>query len=128
MRTRRPNDSIGWQINFITDSRGENNSVIHVIATIELKPGTRNAFLAEFRKLMPAVLAEVGCIEYGPAVDVPSSIVAQIPIRESVVTIVEKWESLEHLKTHLSAPHMGPYRQAVAEFVVATKLVILEPV
>ncbi len=34
--------------------------MIHVIATIELNPGTREAFLEEFRKLVPLVRAEAG--------------------------------------------------------------------
>ena len=42
--------------------------MIHVIATIELAPGSRDAFLAEFGKLIPDVKAEAGCIAYGPAV------------------------------------------------------------
>jgi quinol monooxygenase YgiN len=101
--------------------------MIHVIATIELKPGTREAFLAEFYKLVPHVIAEVGCIEYGPTIDVASGIAAQKPIREEVVIVIEKWASLDHLKTHLSAPHMTPYREAVKEMVIATRLEILEP-
>mgnify|MGYP000881566127 CR=1 FL=1 len=44
--------------------------MIHVIATIELQPGVRDRFLAEVAGLVPAVRAEAGCIEYGPAVDV----------------------------------------------------------
>ena len=43
--------------------------MIHVIATVELNPGTRDKFLAEFRKIIPDVKAEAGCIEYGPAID-----------------------------------------------------------
>ena len=34
--------------------------MIHVIAAIEVKPGKREAFLAEFHKLMPSVRAEAG--------------------------------------------------------------------
>jgi quinol monooxygenase YgiN len=101
--------------------------MIHVIATIELNPGTREAFLAEFHKLIPQVLAEQGCIEYGPTIDVPTGLAAQQPIRDHVVTIVEEWESLDHLKAHLAAPHMKPYREAVKEMVVSTKLSILQP-
>ncbi len=50
--------------------------MIHVIATIELGPGRRESFLAEFRRLVPEVLAEDGCIESGPAVDVESGLAA----------------------------------------------------
>ena len=43
--------------------------MIHVIAVITAKPGMRDAILQEFRANMPAVHAEQGCIEYGPAID-----------------------------------------------------------
>jgi quinol monooxygenase YgiN len=101
--------------------------MIHVIANIELNAGTREAFLAEFHKLVPLVLAEDGCIEYGPAIDLPSGIGLQQPLRDDVVTVVEKWQSLEHLKQHLAAPHMRDYRVAVSEMVVGTKLFVLQP-
>ncbi|MFO0954711.1 MAG: putative quinol monooxygenase [Isosphaeraceae bacterium] len=101
--------------------------MIHVIATIELREGTREAFLDEFRKIVPPVRAEEGCIEYGPAVDVDSGISAQGGVRPDVVTVVEKWETLDHLRAHLSAPHMVEYRPKVQDFVVRTTLAVLEP-
>ncbi|MCB1804273.1 MAG: antibiotic biosynthesis monooxygenase, partial [Candidatus Competibacteraceae bacterium] len=39
--------------------------MIHVLATIQLKPGQRAAFLQEFHQVMPKVHQEQGCIEYG---------------------------------------------------------------
>jgi quinol monooxygenase YgiN len=102
-------------------------AMIHVIANIEVHAGRREAFLAEFRKLVPLVLAEDGCIEYGPAVDVPSGIGAQQPLRDDIVTVVEKWQGLEHLRQHLAAPHMLDYRAAVKEMVSDTTLFVLEP-
>lgn len=101
--------------------------MIYVIATVEAKPGKRDAFLAEFHKNVPNVRAEKGCLEYGPTVDAKTDIKAQIPLRESVITIVEKWESLEALKAHLVAPHMTTYRERVRDYVVGTTLQILEP-
>jgi quinol monooxygenase YgiN len=101
--------------------------MIFVIATIEVKPGKREAFLAEFHKNMPNVQAEQGCIEYGPTVDLASGLKAQIPLRENVVTIVEKWESLPALQAHIVAPHMATYRERVKEIVVGSALQILEP-
>src|SRR5271166_4697253 len=41
--------------------------MIHVVAIITAKPGMREAILKEFRANVPAVHAEDGCIEYGPA-------------------------------------------------------------
>jgi quinol monooxygenase YgiN len=101
--------------------------MIHVIATIELHAGRRADLLAEFRTIVPRVLAEDGCLEYGPAIDAPTDIAAQHPVREHAVTVVEKWASLEHLKRHLAAPHMQEYRARVHDLVARTTLVILTP-
>jgi quinol monooxygenase YgiN len=101
--------------------------MIHVIAIVELHEGQRDAFLAEFRLIIPHVLAEAGCLEYGPAVDVQTDIRAQHAERPNIVTIIEKWDSVEHLKAHLAAPHMGEYRGRVKPLVARTTLHVLSP-
>ena len=101
--------------------------MIHVIAAIEIHPGKREAFLDEFRSLAPKVRAEAGCIDYGPTVDAETDIGAQGPLRENVVTIMERWESVEALKAHLAAPHMAEYRKNVESLVAGLTLHILEP-
>ena len=101
--------------------------MIYVIASIQLKPGTRDAFLAEFHRLVPKVRAENGCLDYGPTVDAQTDIAAQVPNRDDVVTIVEQWESLDALKAHLAAPHMAEYRGNVKDYVVGSTLQILQP-
>jgi len=101
--------------------------MICVIAKIELAEGRRDDFLARFHELVPKVLEEEGCLEYGPMVDVPTSIGAQTPTRDHVVTVVEKWENVEALEAHLIAPHMLEYRKAVKPMVVGTSIEILEP-
>lgn len=101
--------------------------MIHVIATIETAAGRRDAVLAEFRRLIPLVRAEAGCIEYGTAIDVASGLSVQGPSRPNVVTVVEKWESLDALKAHAQAPHMQEYRTRVKDLVVGMTLQVLEP-
>ena len=101
--------------------------MIHVLATIELQPGTREKFLTEFRGVMPAVRAEVGCIEYGPAIDAATDIPQQQRLGDDKVLVVEKWESLEALKAHLVAPHMLAYRERVKSYVARVGLQILQP-
>ena len=101
--------------------------MIHVIATIELAEGKREAFLKEFRALVPKVRAEAGCLEYGPTIDVVSGIAVQGPPRPDVVTVVEKWGDLPSLQAHLVAPHMQEYRPRVKHLVQSTTLQILEP-
>jgi quinol monooxygenase YgiN len=101
--------------------------MIFVIATIDLNPGTRDSFLKEFHQIVPLVHAEAGCLEYGPTTDASTDVPTQMPWRADTVTVVEKWESLEHLKAHSVAPHMVAYRPKVKDFVRSVTLQILEP-
>jgi quinol monooxygenase YgiN len=101
--------------------------MIHVIATVELHEGKRAAFLEEFHRLVPLVHAEDGCLEYGPTVDVASGLGAQGPVRDDVVVIIEKWQSLDALRAHTAAPHMAEYRVRIKELVKSVKLQVLEP-
>ena len=101
--------------------------MISVLATIEVAEGRRNDFLAVFRELVPKVMAEEGCVEYGPWLDVPTSISAQDPIRDNVVTAIEKWESIETLEAHLIAPHMLEFRKSIKDLVQGISLQILRP-
>lgn len=101
--------------------------MIHVIATIETAPGMREDFLAAFAELVPDVRAEQGCIEYGPATDLATSIADQPAPRDNVVTVIEKWQSVEALKKHLEAPHMVRYRRTVKDLVLGVSIRVLEP-
>ena len=56
--------------------------MIFVIATIEIEAGRREDFLEEFHKIVPDVHAEDGCLEYGPTVDLETTIDAQPDARE----------------------------------------------
>ena len=99
--------------------------MIHVIASIGVKPGKRAAFIEIFKANVPAVRAENGCIEYIPAVDADSGIEAQWK-DGSVVTVIEKWETLDALHTHLAAPHMEQFRADTADMVEDVSLTILK--
>ena len=101
--------------------------MIHVLATIELQPGTRGRFLEEFARNVPNVRAEHGCLEYGAAVDVPTGLANQSPLRDNVVVVIEKWDDLEALRAHLAAPHMTAYRARVRDFVVRSAIQVLDP-
>jgi quinol monooxygenase YgiN len=102
-------------------------SMIYVIATVQVVAGKRDQFLEEFHRLVPSVLAEKGCLFYGPTIDVASGLARQIPLRDSVVTIVESWVSLEDLQAHIVAPHMATYRDRVKDLVSGSELQILSP-
>jgi quinol monooxygenase YgiN len=101
--------------------------MIHVIATIELAPGTREAFLAVFRQLIAEVRAEKGCIEYGPAIDSQTDLTNQTKVGPDKVVVVEKWEDLPALKAHSDSPHMQSYRVKVKDYVRGVELLVLDP-
>lgn len=101
--------------------------MLHVLATVELHPGTREKFLAELRQVVPKVRAEEGCLEYTPTIDAETSLPVQGDRRENVVVIVERWETMQHLEAHLVAPHMMEYRPKVREFIHRVGLQLLQP-
>lgn len=101
--------------------------MVHVIATIDIAPGKRDEYLELFAQLVPKVLAEQGCLAYGPTVDVDSGIGVQVPLRDNVVTVVEQWADLDALQTHVSAPHMREYTESVRDIVVGLTLQVLTP-
>jgi quinol monooxygenase YgiN len=99
--------------------------MINVIATIRVKTGSLSDFLEIFKANMPKVRAEKGCIEYFPAVDIDAKLPPQI-LDNNVVTVIEKWESLEALHNHLETPHMQAYRERVKGIVVELSLKVLK--
>jgi len=101
--------------------------MIHVIATIKVKPGTREKFLGILKANVPHVTAEKGCIAYVPAVDVESGIPVQVDLRPEVVTLVEAWESLDDLRAHLKTAHMQAYREKVKDIVKNISLHVMTP-
>jgi hypothetical protein len=42
--------------------------------------------------------------------------------------VVEKWETIAHLKEHMVVPHMQDYRLKVKDFVKSVELRVLSPV
>jgi quinol monooxygenase YgiN len=101
--------------------------MIYVVATVTVAAGRREEVLAHFAHIVPMVREETGCLMYAPAVDLETNIDAQIPARSEVITVVEQWESLEALETHLMAPHMIEFRGAVQELVRSVSLQIVQP-
>ena len=101
--------------------------MIHVLAMITAKPGMRDAILKEFRANVPAVLAEKGCIEYGPAVDADGIGPIQTKLGPDSFVVVEKWETAEDLAAHGKAPHMAAYGAKVRDMVASRVIHVLSP-
>ena len=100
--------------------------MIHVIASLQIKDGQLAEFIDIFKANVPNVLQEKGCIEYVPTIDVPTDLPPQDKHRNAV-TIVEKWETLDDLMAHMTAPHMLAYGEKVKDMVEKKSLKILTP-
>ena len=101
--------------------------MIHVIAVITAKPGKREEILEHFRANVPAVRAEQGCIEYGPAVDADPAPPVQAKLGPDTFVVVEKWESMEALKAHAAASHMKAYAEKTKDLIANRTIHILSP-
>lgn len=101
--------------------------MIHVIAVITAKPGQREAVLREFRANMPAVHAEEGCLEYGPAIDAEGIGSFQTAYGPDTFVVIEKWASAEALKAHAAAPHMAAYGARTREMIASRTIHVLSP-
>ncbi len=101
--------------------------MIHVLAIITAKPGKREEILAAFRANMPAVHAENGCIEYGPAIDAADAGAIQTKLGDDTFVVVEKWESLDALKAHAASPYMAAYAAKTREMIASRVIHVLSP-
>ena len=89
--------------------------MIHVVAILTAKPGKREAVLAEFKKNMPAVLAEHGCIQYVPVVDLEGGPESLTRIGTDAFMVLEQWDSAEALQAHAASAHMAAFGESVKE-------------
>ena len=101
--------------------------MIHVLAFITAKPGMRDKILEAFRANMPAVHAEQGCIEYGPAIDAEGAGAIQTALGPDSFVVVEKWGSMDALKAHGASPHMAAYAGKVREMIATRVIHVLTP-
>ncbi len=101
--------------------------MIIVLAAIKVKTGKTAGYLPILKANVPAVRKEKGCIEYLPAIDFDTRMPAQA-LDSNVVTILEKWESMQALEAHLGSPHMLEYRDKVKDLVENVTIKVLQEV
>ena len=99
--------------------------MITVLASIHVRTGRLADFLHIFKDNMVEVRKEKGCIEYFPAIDIPVDLPSQV-VDENVVTVLEKWDTMEALKAHLVSSHMQAYRVMVKDMIENVQLKILK--
>jgi len=83
---------------------------LRLLVTFHVKPGCREAFVNEMfeQGIHEAVNKEDGCIKYDYYFD---------PKDESIVLLVEKWESREKQQIHIQTPHMQRAREINKKYV-----------
>lgn len=101
--------------------------MVHVIAVITAKPSKRDEILRHFHANIPAVLAEQGCIEYGPAIDADLAPPVQTKYGPDTFVVIEKWESMDALQAHAVAPHMKAYAATTRELIAERVIHVLSP-
>ena len=90
--------------------------MIHVVATITIKPDKREETLAAARVNIAATQKERGCIYY----DMYESVT-----RPGTYVVVEKWEDRDCLTAHMNAEHFKVWRKAAAEGITSRKIEIV---
>jgi quinol monooxygenase YgiN len=101
--------------------------MIHVLAIITAKAGMRDKILEAFHANMPAVHAEKGCVEYGPAVDAEGAGAMQAKFGPDTFVVIEKWESLDALRAHAASPHMAAYAAKTRDKIASRVIHVLQP-
>ena len=101
--------------------------MIHVIATVNTKPGCRDKYLEILKGNVANVKGEAGCLVYEPTIDTETDIEIQEKAGDKAVTIVEAWDSLELLKAHFVAPHMLSYREKAQDLIDSVTIFVLQP-
>lgn len=100
--------------------------MIHVLAIITAKAGRRAEVLQHFAANRPTVLAEAGCIEYGAATDIEN--MGTAAFGPDTFVVIEKWDSVDHLKAHAAAPHMKEYGAKTKDLLASRVIHVLNPV
>jgi quinol monooxygenase YgiN len=101
--------------------------MINVIASVTVKKGKVTEFINGFKANALKVREEPGCVEYYPTMDVNTDLLPS-SFDENIVTIIEKWESMEALQDHINTPHMKEQIKKDEEFVVSMSARLLEEV
>jgi quinol monooxygenase YgiN len=76
--------------------------MIYVVATTQVKPESREAFIKGAMECAEATRKEKGCIDYQGHTSINDP---------NLFVVVERWESRDDLNAHGKAPHMKVWRE-----------------
>ena len=88
--------------------------MIYVIATSQIKPDQRDAFIAGHKACIAETRKEKGCISYEGHTSIHDP---------NTYVVVERWETREDLNAHGRSPHMKVWREYSAPLRVAPPVV-----
>lgn len=101
--------------------------MITAVASIKVKKNHLSQFVIAFKRLVPQVLAEEGCIEYYPTVDTGLLFKIQ-SVDDHRVTIIEKWQSIQSLQEHANTEHMQAFASETDQMIEDFNVRILKAV
>lgn len=90
--------------------------MIHLIATLKIKPGSLPAVVEAVKPCLEATRREDGCLSY----DLFSSV-----DDENTLVFVERWRDRSALDAHFQTPHLKAWREAGGQYFVDRKIEIL---
>ena len=88
--------------------------MIYVVATTQVKPESRDAFIKGAKECIAATRKEKGCLSYDSHTSINDP---------NLFVVVERWESREDLNVHGKAPHMKVWREYSAPLKVSPTVI-----
>ncbi len=88
--------------------------MIYVVATSQVKPDQRDAFIKGARECIAATRQEKGCIAYESHTSINDP---------NLFVVVERWETREDLNAHSRAPHMKVWREYSAPLKISPTVI-----
>lgn len=94
--------------------------MVHVVVMVKVKEGKAEEFVRLFKTVASTVAGEKGCMQYIAAVDAPGA--PPETVDKNIVTILEKWESIDDIQNHMATPHMKEFFEKQKELVEGTSV------
>ncbi len=91
--------------------------MLHLIATLTIKPGSLDAIKKAVQPCIDATRKEKGCISY----DLHQSLTD-----ENTLVFVERWSDKAALEAHFREPHLIAWREAGGPYFLGRKIEIIE--
>ena len=102
---------------------------VYVLCRFDLKPDADvHDYAAKTLAVVPTVRAEDGCRLYTLLKDATTDWDKPMRFGERTMWMLEKWDSVDALKAHLSTPHMKAFGPTVRPMRTSSTFHVLEPV